>query len=330
MARLNVRGSQMMERLCRELSVPYRRNGSLVAAYSPEERRQVEELYQRGLANGVEGLELLSRQQALEREPNLNPAVELALYAPTGAIVNPWELAVALCDNAVENGAQCLTGEKVTAITLQPGGGFVVETEKGKRLAARFVVNAAGVYADQISRLVGDASFTIRPSKGSYYVLDKGQGSLFSSTVFQCPGKEGKGVLISPTVHGNLIVGPDAQDVEDREDVSCQADRLAFVRKKAEKTCLCVDYRQSIRNFAGLRANSDQPDFIIQESGGGAGIFPGGGDQVPGPVGLSGHRFGAGGAAGEGGAFPGAQGAVPEPAAGGAGFPSWTSGKSRR
>lgn len=282
MARFNVQGSNMMEQLCQDLSVPYRRNGSMVIAFEPEEEEALRRLYRQGKENGVQGLQLLTKQQALEREPNLNPHLYAALYAPTGAIISPWELTVALCDNAMENGAQCITGQTVCSIIKKPEGHFMVKTQKGEVYEARFVVNAAGVYADQISAMAGSGGFSIHPSKGSYYVLDKSQCSLVHSTIFQCPSKAGKGVLISPTVHGNLIVGPDAQEIQDREDTSCQQDRLSFVRRTAEKTSAKVDYRESIRNFAGIRANCDRPDFIIEQSSKVPGFFEASGIKSPG------------------------------------------------
>ncbi len=264
MARLNVQGSRMMEPLCRELSVPYKRNGAMVLAFDEDDARTVRALYQRGLDNGVEPLELLSPAEALALEPNLNPHITLALRAPGSAIISPWELAVACCDNAVQNGADFFPNSPVTS--LEPiEGGWRIGTPS-RTLTARFVVNCAGVYADRVNELAGGGGFAILPSKGEYYVFDKSQNQVVGHTIFQCPSAVGKGVLISPTVHGNLIVGPDASDVTDRDDTSTEAERLAFVRATAARSCDKVNYRESIRTFAGVRANCTEPDFIIELS----------------------------------------------------------------
>lgn len=264
MARLNVQGSKMMEGLCRRLSVEYRRVGSLVLAFGGEDGKTLRELYLRGEANGVEGLELLTGKQALEMEPNLNPDVTGALYAPTAAIVSPWGLAIALAQTAVRNGAELHLNAGVRSIR-EMGGCYRIGTDAGT-FETRYIVNAAGTHADEINDLAAKPFFKIIPVRGEYYVLDKSQGGVVSHTIFQCPDKNGKGVLISPTVDGNLIVGPTADPAKGPEDTSVTAGGLAKITAVSARSCGRINFRESIRNFSGVRATAETDDFIIGPS----------------------------------------------------------------
>ena len=263
MARLNVRGSALTKEQCAAFDVKYRQIGSLVLAFSDEEMATVRRLYENGVANGVPGVRVLTREETLAMEPNLSDAVCGALYAPSAAIVEPWDLALALAEAAVENGVELHLETAVTGAE-KISGGWRLHTAKGD-FEARAVVNAAGVEADLVAAMAGEPGFTTIPSRGEYYLLDKSQGYVVNHVVFQCPNRDGKGVLVSPTVHYNLIVGPNAEP-SGREDVSTQADALAFVREKAVKSVPGVNFRENIRNFAGVRANTDQSDFIIGET----------------------------------------------------------------
>lgn len=265
MAALNVEGNRMAMELCRKLDVPCRQIGSLLLALNEEQKADLHTLYQRGLANGVPGLALLDREAALAMEPGLNPALTGALYAPTAAVVNPWEYALAMAETAVVNGVTLHRRCPVTGIRPLPGGGFGLQTPEGE-LQTRFVVNAAGVNADRVHALLEPVSWKITPNRGSYFLLDKAEGDRVHHVIFQCPGPNGKGVLVAPTVHGNLLVGPDAQPVEDRLDLGTPAAALDFVRHQARQSVPGIDFGQNIRNFAGIRANSDQEDFILQPS----------------------------------------------------------------
>ncbi len=264
MARLNVQGSKMMEELCRRLSVDYKRVGSLVIAFDEADMETIRALYRRGVENGVEDLQILNKQQTLEIERNLSPDVIGALYAPTAAIVNPWGLAIALAETAVRNGAQLRLNSAVTSIHNQ-GDFYQIETFEGA-FDTRYIVNAAGAYADVINDMAAKPFFKILPVKGEYYLLDKSQGGVVSRTVFQPPNKDGKGVLISPTVHGNLIVGPTADPAENPEDVAVTAQGLEKIVKTATRSSTKVNFRESIRNFTGVRATTAQDDFIIEAS----------------------------------------------------------------
>ncbi len=306
MARLNVRGVELARELCQKLDVPYRPCGSLVLAFSEEERPALEELYRRGQANGVPGLKLLDGAVARSLEPNLSDEVAAALHAPSAAICSPWEYCLALAETAVKNGAELHLNTAVTGLERlqagEAGPSWLVHTNQGD-FEARFVLNAAGVDAAGVHDLAAPHSFDIRPARGQYYLLDKSEGGRVSRVIFQCPSAAGKGVLVAPTVHGNLIVGPDSEKVEGN-DTATTGDGLRFVRETARKSVPSVSFRESIRNFAGVRAASGRPDFILEES-------------APGFIDLAGicsavrrprHRGIRGGAAGQGGAGPGAEG----------------------
>ena len=279
MARLNVEGTALMGPLCARLDVPYRNNGSLVLSLSEEDDETLKTLYRRGLANGVPGLELLDRARTLALEPNLAPELRGALYAPSAGIVNPWELCLALAETAVRNGAELRLSTPVTA--LERGAeGWIVSTPKGV-FTARYVLNCAGTRADQIAALAGDHSFAIQPVKGEYFLLDKSEGSRVEHVIFQCPSRLGKGVLVTPTVHGNLLVGPNAVPSAP-EDTANTAQGLAYVRSAALRSVPNINFRDNIRNFAGVRANSDHEDFIVEESAVAPGLFHLAGIRSPG------------------------------------------------
>lgn len=261
MARLNVRGSALAKELCARLDVPYRPCGSLVLAFSEQDDQTLRALYQRGVANGVPGLELLGGDQARAMDPNLSPAVTAALWAPSAAICSPWEYCLALAETAVRNGAELHLETAVIGLERQEEG-WLVHTDRGD-FRSRYVVNAAGVSAQTVHEMAAPRTFAIHPSRGQYYLLDKSEGDRVGHVIFQCPGPSGKGVLVAPTVHGNLIVGPNADPVEG-DDVSTTAAGLDFVRQTALKSVPSVNFRESIRNFAGVRATADRGDFIIE------------------------------------------------------------------
>ena len=269
MAKLNVRGSALAKELCQALDVPYRPCGSLVLALSQQELPALEELYRRGQTNGVPDLRLLSGGEARAMEPNLSETTAGALYAPSAAICSPWEYCLALAETAVRNGVQLHLETAVTGLT-RGSGGWTVSTGRGE-FRARFVVNAAGVDAAAVHDMAAPHAFDIRPSRGQYYLLDKSEGDRVSHVVFQIPGRAGKGVLTSPTVHGNLIVGPDAQPVEGN-DTSTDAAGLNYVRAAAQRSVPSINFRETIRSFAGVRARAGE-DFILREAEGAPGFF---------------------------------------------------------
>lgn len=264
MAKLNVRGNAMIEEIAKKLSVHYKKCGSFVLAFNEDDLRMIHKLYENGVANGVPGITLLNGAEALAMEPNLSSEVVAALYAPSAAIVNPWELCIAMADTAKKNGVDFFLNSKVDRIDKTATGYCLHSGDK--TLEAAYVVNAAGLHSDDINNLVAKPAFHIIPSKGQYYIMDKSQGTLVSRVIFQCPSKVGKGVLVSPTVHGNLIVGPDAVASGEDDDVSTTQSGLDFVRETAVKSVPGINFRDSIRNFAGVRAQSERSEFIIEES----------------------------------------------------------------
>ncbi len=260
-ARMNVRGSEMMEDICRELGVKYQNNGSLVIGFNDEDRATVEELFRRGNANGVKGLRILDREELVSMEPNISPNAICALWAPTGSIVCPYELTLAAIGNAMDNGAELLLNFEVSDIR-ETSGGFSVFAGS-ERIDARYVVNAAGLYSDAIARMVGDDSFTVHPRRGEYILLDKECGGLVRSTIFRTPSKMGKGILVSPTVDGNLLTGPTSFDIDDKTDRATTSEGLSMVMKQAGENVSGVQFGKSITSFCGLRAVGSTGDFII-------------------------------------------------------------------
>lgn len=278
MAKYNVEGNALAKQICKNLDVLMKETGSLVIGFNEEEYAEIKKLYERGLKNGVQDMCILEKTALHALEPNLNKNAIFALHAPSAAVVNPWELASAQAETAVQNGAHVWLGSKVTNIEKQQGGGFSITGEKGVA-TARFVINATGICADAVAELIAPKEFTIYPSRGEYYLLDKNQGDVVNNVVFQCPTPHGKGVLVAPTVHGNLICGPNA---EAARDVSTTAKGLAYVKEMALKTAPGINFGQSIRNFAGLRAYSDRHDFIVGESETVKGLFNIAGIKSPG------------------------------------------------
>ncbi len=266
MARLNVNGVKLAQQICTALDVPYRQTGSLVLAFNDDDMEHINKLYKNGIANGVPDIKILNAQQVQKLEPNISVRVKGALHAPSAAIVSPWEYALAMAQTAVKNGVKLRLNTKVLSITSTCDNDkntmYNIFTNNGE-ISAKFVVNAAGVNSDVINDMVCEHQFDIETSKGEYYLLDKIEGARVNSIVFQCPTKVGKGVLVAPTVHGNLIVGPNAVDTQ-KSDVSTSASGLLFVAQTAKKSVPNIDFSASIRNFAGLRAVAKgHSDFII-------------------------------------------------------------------
>ncbi|QQO08421.1 NAD(P)/FAD-dependent oxidoreductase [Breznakiella homolactica] len=264
MAKLNAEGTELAGQLFEQLDIPHRRCGSLVVAFSPEETAVLEELYGRGISNGVPGLELLGPEELRRLEPNLSKSAAGALLAKSAMIVSPWEYALALAETAVRNGTKLFLSSEVLGIT-RSADSWQVLTRSGT-YCARYVVNAAGINADVIHNMAAAPDFTITPDRGEYYLLDKSEGQCVSHVIFQCPSLKGKGTLVSPTVHGNLIVGPNNETPRGRDDVAVTGDGLAEVASKARISVPDLNLRANIRNFSGIRAVADKPDFIIAEA----------------------------------------------------------------
>ena len=260
-ARLNVKGALMMEEYCRPLGVPYVRSGAMVLGFHEEDRATLEALYHNGLANGVKGCRLIGREEVLSMEPRLNPQVLLALDVPASALVSPYELTLALADSAAENGVQFLLGTRVTQLAYQQGAWQL--TTPGGVLTARAVINCAGGDAGRLHNQISTRQVHIIARRGQYYLLDHNKPALFTRTIFQAPTKMGKGVLVTPTTHGNLMLGPTAEDIDDCADTITTRDGLKNVLEKARLTFPGVSLRRVITTFSGNRAHEAGGDFII-------------------------------------------------------------------
>ena len=261
MAKMNVKGCAMMPATCEKLNVPYKNNGSLVVAFSDDEMKHLEVLLERGKANGVPEISILSKEELLEKEPNLSPDSFGALYAPTAGIVCPYELTIAAAECAVSNGVEFIRNCEVKAVESTDDC-LILETTQGK-IEAKYVINAAGVFSDDLAAMAGDDSISITARKGEYFLLDRAVGNTVSHTIFQCPSMMGKGILVSPTVDGNLLVGPTAEDIEDKTNVNTTNSGLNDVRKYAVKSVPSVNTRNAITSFTGLRAHAAAHEFII-------------------------------------------------------------------
>lgn len=265
MAKYNALGNAMYEDLCKEIDAPFKRTGSLVLAFSEEERAHLTLLYNRGLKNGIPNMRIIEKEEVFAMEPNVSKEVVAALYAPTAGVTGPWEVTIKMLENAALNGVEVITDAKVEKIEKLENG-YKVILANGEELETRALVNAAGVFADEINNMVSERKFKITPRAGEYFLLDKVQGNLVSSVIFQCPTKVGKGVLVAPTAHGNLIVGPTAEKVEDKEYVGNTLSGLDKIRVTATKSVKDINFRDNIKNFSGLRAEADIDDFIIGEA----------------------------------------------------------------
>ncbi|MDE6893011.1 MAG: NAD(P)/FAD-dependent oxidoreductase [Lachnospiraceae bacterium] len=291
-ARLNLAGSRKMEALSKELDFSYKKNGSIVLCFDEKDIGKLEELKARGEANGVEELSILNREELLALEPNVGDDAVAALYAPTGGIVCPFGLTIALAENAAVNGVEFCFGEEVEAIERKEQG-YLIRTGNGG-YEAKVVVNAAGVYADKLHNMVSDSKMEIVPRKGEYLLYDKNVGNLVSHTLFQLPTALGKGILVTPTVHGNLLTGPTALDIPDKEGTQTSADGMKQVTAKAALSVKNIPGREVITSFAGLRAHVTVPpraaeavtameeDFVIGEAADAPGFIDVAGMESPG------------------------------------------------
>lgn len=285
-ARLNVRGNELMEQLSKELDIPFKRNGSLVVCTKDQDRSGLTTLLEKGEKNGVPGLRILEREELIALEPNLSDDVTCALFAPTGGIVCPFHMTMAFAENAFTNGVTFFLNTNVTKLS-KDSDKFTIETirtdiGKPETIEAKVVINAAGVYSDTFNNMVSEHKLHITARKGEYCLLDKDAGNHVSHTIFQLPSKMGKGVLVSPTVHGNLLVGPTAVDVMDKEAVNTTQEGLDSLAGTASLSVKNVPMRQVITSFAGLRAHEDGGDFVIGEAEDVKGFINAAGIESPG------------------------------------------------
>ena len=280
MAEMNVKGNAMMGELSKELDFHFENNGSLVLCFQEEDLEKLEELKRQGEKNGVLGIRIIRHEELREMEPNISNKAVAALYAPTGGIVCPFGLNIALAENAAMNGVEFFFDQEVERVEKLEEGYRV--TAGDEVFEAKCVINAAGVYADVFHNMVSEQKIHITARKGEYYLLDRSVGDHVKHTIFQLPGKYGKGVLVTPTVHGNLLVGPTAKDITDKEGTNTTAEGMEEVAQKAVRSVENLPLRQVITSFTGLRAHEEGHEFIIEEVKDAPGFFDCAGIESPG------------------------------------------------
>jgi len=278
-AKYNVAGNAMYAKVCEELDCHFKQIGSLTVAIDDEQVETLKELAKRSAINKVP-VQLLSRDEAIALEPNLTDITKGALLAPTASIVYPWELAIALIENAMDNGVKLKLNNEVTAID-KIDNGFKVTTNAGC-YESKLVINCAGVFADAIHNMVAKKTFSITPRRGQYFVLDRTVGEHVKHVIFPCPSANGKGVLVTPTTHGNLLIGPTSEVIQDKNGIQTTMDGLDFVKMHADLNVKNIPYHKVIRSFAGLRPSSDVHDFIIEEAADAKGFIDVAGIESPG------------------------------------------------
>ena len=281
MAKMNVRGNEMMPQLCEDLDIPFKRNGSLVVCIKEDEWDGMVELYERGLANGVPDMKLLNKEETLALEPNLSEDTVGSLYAPTAGIICPFILNIAMAENANVNGVEFFFNTEVKHLKRDEEGLWHLETNNGEYIC-KYVVDAAGVYADDIHNMVSNNKIHITARRGDYCLLDKQTYDLVERTVFPQPTKMGKGILVAPTIHGNTFIGPTAVNIEDKEGVNTTQEGIDELINKASMYVKNVPIRQVITSFAGLRAHEDNHEFILGECEDAPGFIDCSGIESPG------------------------------------------------
>ena len=264
-AKLNAEGVELLFAAAKELNVPCKRNGSMVCAFSEKENETLQKLYERGLTNGIPGLKIISGEEARAIEPMLSQDITAVLHVTNAGIICPYELTIAAMGNAMDNGVALIRDFKVSHISSDENG-FTVTSENGQQACGKYLVNCAGGFSGKLSAMAGDEEFAIIPRAGEYMLLDKAEGKRVSHTIFQVPTEEGKGILVSPTVDGNLLTGPTACKVETPESRDTTPEGLGIVNRLAAKSVPSIDFRQVITSFTGVRATGADDAFILRAS----------------------------------------------------------------
>lgn len=283
MAKFNVEGNKLMWERAEELDFPVKKNGALVVCTVESERGKLDELLEQAKKNGVPGVVILERDEVLKMEPNLTDKTVAALYAPTGGVICPFNLAIAMAENANVNNIEFKFETEALDIKKTKIG-YIIQTNKGS-IETKSIVNAAGVYADKFHNMVSEKKIHITARKGEYLLFDKTLGDVFKTSVFPLPGKMGKGILTAPTIHGNLYVGPSSNDVEDKESVNTTQEVLEDLVEKIKTNHLCkvsLSMNRVITSFSGLRAHEDNHDFIVEEVADAEYFFDAAGIESPG------------------------------------------------
>ena len=263
--RLNIKSNPRFDKLCQDLKVRFKRVGSLVVGFNEEDLKKLRELKKNGEKNGINNLEIIIGDRLFELEPNLNPQAKYALYAPSAGIISPYKFTIALADNAVINGVKVLLETEAKDIRIKEKQVCGILTNWGL-IKTRVIINAAGLYADEIAKTAGD-SFKISPLKGEYQLFDKQWGNLVNHILFPIPTKLSKGILVAPTVHGNLLIGPNSCRVKEKDDLSTTKAGIKEVHAGARKLIPYLPHQDLINSFAGLRADIEgRDDFVIEAS----------------------------------------------------------------
>ena len=279
-AKFNVRGNELMTSLARDLDIPFKRIGSLVVCTDESQRSGIEELYSRGIANGVPDLRILEASEIREIEPNITDDVVCALYAPTAGVICPFRLNIAMAECACQNGVDFVFDSPVSAISRFDSG-FVVSTPSGEYTCS-VVVNAAGCHSDELHNMVSSTKLHITPRRGDYMLLDRSCSGLVNHVIFPQPTSLGKGILVTPTVHGNILIGPTAVDTSDKDEAPVTSEGISKVIEGSAKNIKRVPYKQVITGFSGLRAHEDGGEFILSEVSDCPGFFDCAGIESPG------------------------------------------------
>jgi glycerol-3-phosphate dehydrogenase len=258
-------GNRLYQQLDNELHFGYAEVGSFVIGFDDGDAAKIRELYDNGRKNGVTSLQVVDGDFVLKKEPHLNRDIKVALYCPTAGITSPYEFAIALAENAIENGVTLKLNSAAIEINCNKNH-FTVITAQQETLSAKVIINAAGLYADEVARMVGCDGFTITPRQGQYLLFDKEQGRLLHSVVFQTPTAISKGILATKTFHGNLLIGPDAETAPNKEYLDTHNKNISEIITTAKKSLPNFDMRKVITTFAGNRAVPSTGDFIIEES----------------------------------------------------------------
>ncbi|NFN98065.1 NAD(P)/FAD-dependent oxidoreductase [Clostridium botulinum] len=261
---LCIRGNSMYNKLEKELNFGYRNPGALVIGFDEDDENRIKKLYENGIKVGCNDLEIIYGDKIKELEPHINKDVKVALYAKSVGVASPYEMTIALAENAIENGVDLKLETKVLAIDKEHEA-FIINTNKGE-IKSKYIVNAAGLYSDKIVNMLGMDDFKILPRRGQYVLSTKDQGYLVNKVIFQVPTEKGKGILVTTTYHGNFMIGPDAQEVVDKEDIGTDIESIEYIIKTARKSIPDFDVRKSLTTFAGIRAISSTGDFVIGET----------------------------------------------------------------
>lgn len=278
---LNVKANPLFDKLCTDLKVPFKRIGSLVVGFTNEDLKILKREKENGEKLGIKGMEIVSGERLSALEPNLNEEAKYALYAPTAGIISTYEFTIALADSAVLNGVKVLLETEAVDILTDNGQVIGIKTNHGN-IKTKMIINASGLYSDQIARMAGDSSIRITPRKGEYHLLDKKWGDFVKHVLFPIPDNYSKGILVTPTVHGNLMIGPNSNETDNKDDLAVTQTGLDRVYEGASKLVSGISRRDVIASFAGLRAIEENGDFIISASSSVKGLINVAGIQSPG------------------------------------------------